>query len=192
LPIKANPLKSNSIKRKTISIETERLILREFSKNDVDALFKMDSNPIVHEFLGNNPVKKKSESEKYIEDCINKYKDHGVCRLAVIEKESGAFIGWSGLRFINDYSFNDKTNFYDVGYRLMPEYWNKGYATEAGKASIDFGFDTLNLDTIYGITELGNIASHKALLKIGLNYIENFKHNDGSILNWYNIKNQKL
>ena len=74
----------------------------------------------------------------------------------------------------------------------MPEYWNNGFATEAGKASIDFGFNTLNLDVIYGITEQSNIASARALLKIGLKYIENFKHKNDSILNWYSIKNPKL
>lgn len=158
----------------------------------MDVLFKLDSNPIVHRSLGNNPVQKRSESKKYIKDCIDKYEEYGICRLAVIEKKSKAFIGWSGLRFINDYSYNGKTNFYDVGYRLMPEYWNNGFATEAGRASIDFGFNTLNLDVIYGITEQSNIASARALLKIGLKYIENFKHKNDSILNWYSIKNPKL
>ena len=53
----------------------------------------------------------------------------------------------------------------------MPEYWNNGFATEAGRASIDFGFNTLNLDVIYGITEQSNIASAKALLKISFTII---------------------
>ncbi|WP_299114077.1 GNAT family N-acetyltransferase [uncultured Winogradskyella sp.] len=167
-------------------------MLREFRKEDVNSLFQLDSNPIVHKYLGNKPVKDISESERYIEDCLPKYISHGICRLAVIEKQSEAFIGWSGLRFIDDYTFNSKTNFYDVGYRLMPEYWGKGYATEAGKASVDFGFKALNLKTIYGITELGNIASHKALLKIGLNYIEDFKYKNEEILRWYRIKNPRL
>ncbi|MFD1062451.1 GNAT family N-acetyltransferase [Winogradskyella litorisediminis] len=164
-------------------------MLREFNLDDADALFQLDSNPIVHEYLGNNPVKDKAESIKYIENCISKYKTQGICRLATLEKRSGKFIGWSGLRFIDDYTFNNHTNFYDVGYRLLPEFWNKGYATEAGKASVNYGFNTLNLKTIYGITETGNIASHKALLKIGLNYIEDFKHTNDSTLRWYNIKN---
>lgn len=142
--------------------------------------------------MGNKPVKDIADSEKYIEDCLTKYISHGVCRLAVIEKKSEAFIGWSGLRFIDDYTFNGKTNFYDVGYRLMPKYWGKGYATEAGKASVDFGFNTLNLKNIYGITELGNIASHKALLNIGLSYVEDFKYKNEEILRWYSIKNPRL
>ncbi|WP_452602875.1 GNAT family N-acetyltransferase [Pontimicrobium sp. MEBiC06410] len=173
-----------------IRIETERLILREFIDSDVDGLFELDSNPIVHRYLGNNPVKSKDESYKYIQDCKPKYKKHGICRLAVIEKASGNFIGWSGLRFIDDYTFNNHTNFYDVGYRLIPKYWGKGYATESGIASVNYGFNTLKLDTIYGITELGNEASHKALLKIGLDYLEDFYYPKEQLkLRWYSIKN---
>lgn len=175
----------------SIYIETERLILREFIEDDVDGLFRLDSDPIVHKYLGNKPAKTKAESAKYIQDCKLKYPKHGMCRLAVIEKQSGYFIGWSGLRFIDDYVFNNQTNFYDVGYRLIPEYWNKGYATESGKASVNYGFNTLKLDTIYGITEIGNEASHKALLKIGLDYIEDFNYpEDNSKLRWYSIKNK--
>lgn len=175
----------------SIYIETERLIIREFEDLDVDGLFELDSNPIVHKYLGNKPIKVKAESAKYIQDCKLKYVTHGMCRLAVIEKQTGDFIGWSGLRFIDDYVFNNYTNFYDVGYRLIPKYWNKGYATESGKASINYGFNTLKLNAIYGITETENIASHKALLKIGLNYIEDFHYEkENSTLRWYAIKNK--
>lgn len=173
----------------SIHIETERLILREFKVEDVNSLFEMDSNPLVHKYLGNKPVKTKAESLKYIQDCLPKYKDHGICRLALIEKESGNFIGWSGLRFINDYTFNNNTNFFDVGYRLDPKYWNKGYATESGLASVKYGFEILKLDAIYGITEMGNEASHKALLKIDLNYIEDFLYEEEK-LRWYKIENK--
>lgn len=174
----------------SIYIETNRLILREFIDDDVEGLFELDSNPIVHKYLGNKPVKDKTESFKYIQDCKLKYPKHGMCRLAVIEKESNAFIGWSGLRFIDDYTFNGYTNFYDVGYRLIPNFWGKGYATESGIAAVKYGFETLKLNTIYGITELKNEASHKALLKIGLDYIEDFKYKkDNQTLRWYKIEN---
>jgi len=65
----------------SIKIETERLILREFIDEDVDGLFELDSNPLVHKYLGNKPVKDKAESYKYIQDCKPKYKAHGMCRL---------------------------------------------------------------------------------------------------------------
>lgn len=177
----------------SIYIETKRLILREFKKEDTDGLFEMDSNPLVHKYLGNKPVKTKAESLKYIEDCQQKYIAHHMCRLAVIEKESGNFIGWSGLRFIDDYDFNNHTCYYDVGYRFIPRYWNKGYATESGIATIKYGFETLKLDAIYGITEIENEASHKALLKIGLHYIEDFFYEKESItLRWYKINNPRI
>ncbi|AUC74860.1 GNAT family N-acetyltransferase [Olleya sp. Bg11-27] len=177
----------------SIYIETERLLLREFEVQDVDGLFTLDSNPLVHKYLGNKPVTNKAQCLGYITTCKQKYKAHGICRLAVIEKQSGDFIGWSGLRLIDDYTFNNRTNFYDVGYRFIPKYWNKGYATESGKAAVNYGFETLKLDTIFGLTEIKNEASHNALLKIGLDYIEDFYYPEEAVqLRWYAIKNPNL
>lgn len=175
----------------SIYIETKRLILREFIETDVINLFKLDSNPIVHKYLGNNPAKNEEECFKYIQDCIKRYKTDGICRLALIEKETNTFIGWSGLRFIDNYTFNNHTNFYDVGYRLMPEFWNKGYATESGKAAVKYGFETMKLKSIYGLTHIKNEASHQALLKIGLNFIEDFYYKKDDIqVRWYKIENK--
>ena len=56
---------------------------------------------------------------------------------------------------------------------------------------IKYQRQTLKLNTIYGITELGNEASHKALLKIGLDYLEDFNHGDEQLkLRWYSINNK--
>ena len=69
---------------------------------------------------------------------------------------------------------NGFKEYYDLGYRLIPKYWGKGYATEPGKASIDYAFNVLKLPTLYVTTETGNQSSHNTLLIIGLNYIEDF------------------
>lgn len=174
-----------------IRIETERLILREFLDSDVNSLFELDSDPLVHKYLGNKPIKDKNECVNYIKHCKEQYKTKGICRLALIEKETNSFIGWSGLRFYEKEVFNNRTHFYDVGYRLIPKYWGKGYATESGKASVDYAFNVMQLETIYGITEMGNEASHNSLLKIGLDYIEDFYYEKEELmLRWYSIKNK--
>jgi RimJ/RimL family protein N-acetyltransferase len=75
-----------------------------------------------------------------------------------------------------------------VGYRIIRRFWGYGYATESSIATLDYGFNTINIDTIYGITEKGNEASHKILLKIGLKYIEDFYDKKTNLnLRWYNI-----
>jgi ribosomal-protein-alanine N-acetyltransferase len=172
-------------------LETERLILRDLRITDVDSMFELDSNPVVHKYLGNTPITNKEQAKIYVLDVIKQYNERGIGRWALIHKETNEFMGWSGLRHYNENeAFNGFTNFYDVGYRLIPKYWGKGYATESGKAAIDYAFNTLKLETVYGITEMENEASHKALLKIGLNYIEDFNDEKESLrLRWYKIEN---
>ncbi|TYA74448.1 GNAT family N-acetyltransferase [Seonamhaeicola marinus] len=171
-------------------LETERLILRELRLTDLDGLFELDSNPKVHRYLGNKPVKTIEASEKMLRSIINQYEERGIGRWAAIEKSTGDFIGWSGLRLNTEFVMNGYDKFYDVGYRLIPRYWGKGYATESGKAAVNYAFNTLKLPELYGITEQGNEASHKALLKIGLTYVEDFYFEKEQMnLRWYVIKN---
>lgn len=172
-------------------IETDRLILREIRLTDLDGMFELDSNPDVHKYLGNKPIKTKEESLKIILSVINQYKERGIVRWAVIEKSTGEFIGWSGLRFNTEYNMNGFTKYYDVGYRLIKRYWGKGYATESGKAAVDYAFQFLKLSELYATTEIRNQASHNALLKIGLQYIEDFYFDTEDLnLRWYQIKNK--
>ena len=154
---------------------------------DVDGMFELDSDPEVHKYLGNNPLTTKSQSEEIVSDIIKQYQEFGIGRWAMVNKQTQEFMGWSGLK-LNTITLNGFSNFFDVGYRILPRFWGKGYATESSFASLDYGFNVLKLDTIYGITEKGNEASHRVLLKIGLNYIEDFYDDKTKLtLRWYNI-----
>jgi [ribosomal protein S5]-alanine N-acetyltransferase len=160
-----------------IMLETERLILREFLESDIEAFFEMDSKPEVHKYLGNNPAKTIEQSADMIHNIQQQYIDNGIGRWAAIEKTTGNFIGWSGLKFIREYE-NNHVNFYDIGYRLHPNYWNKGYATESAKAAIEYGFAQLNLEEIIGSANVENKASRRALEKCGLKFVEQFMWKD--------------
>jgi RimJ/RimL family protein N-acetyltransferase len=169
-------------------IETERLILRNIQLSDIDGMFELDSDPEVHKYLGNKPYTTKRQSVKNIKEIIKQYEKFGIGRWAMINKETNDFMGWSGLK-LNTVTLNDHTNFYDVGYRIIKRFWGKGYATDSSIAALNYGFNTLKLETIYGITEKDNQASHHILLKIGLNYIEDFYDEKVHLnLRWYNIK----
>jgi RimJ/RimL family protein N-acetyltransferase len=158
-------------------IETERLILRELQAKDLQAWFDMDSNPEVHKYLGNLPVKNMEQIENAFQSILQQYAENGIGRWATIEKSSGKFIGWSGLKFITEKE-NNHINFYDVGYRLHPKYWGKGYATESCKASLKYGFMALHANEIIGIANEENIASRRALEKCGLKFLEKFMWKD--------------
>ena len=176
----------------TFKIETERLLLRDIRLEDLDGMFALDSNPNVHKYLGNKPIKTIAEAEKNIHKILQQYKTLGIGRFAVIEKASNQFIGWSGLKFNTGEkeSLGDKRDFYDVGYRLIERFWNKGYARESAIASLNFGFQELKLDVIVGAAETGNIASNKILKKIGLHYKEQFPF-ENEMINWYELKKEE-
>ena len=65
-----------------------------------------------------------------------------------------------------------------MGYRILPQYWGKGFATEAAMAALDYGFNKLDLSEIIGMVHEENVASRKVLEKCGLKFIEKFMWED--------------
>lgn len=82
---------------------------------------------------------------------------------------------------------NGFTDIYEIGYRFKKKHWGKGYATEAAKASINYGFDNMKLDVIYGMTHADNLGSQNVFRKLGLKYINNFELNKEPH-KWFEIK----
>lgn len=166
-----------------IFTETPRLILREITATDDEGMFALDSDPEVHRYLGNNPIKTIEQAQEGIAFIRQQYTDYGIGRWAVIEKETGNFTGWAGLKYMTE-TRNGHSNFYDVGYRFIKAYWGKGYATEAAVASVNYGFEVLKLNELFGMADVENIGSNKALQKAGLKYVADFDH-AGIRHSWY-------
>lgn len=173
-----------------IYIETERLILRNFVETDYERLFLLDSNPDVMRYVGQKPLSEKEESRKVVQMILQQYQDNGLGRLAVIEKESNLLIGWSGLK-LHTSEINGHQNFYDLGYRFLPEIWGKGYASESAKASLDFGFNDLKAEVIYAHAHSENIPSNNILTKLGFENKGEFTEPDG-ICFWYELKKENF
>ncbi|WBV54081.1 GNAT family N-acetyltransferase [Chryseobacterium gambrini] len=169
-------------------LETQRLILRKFEETDAERLFLLDSDPEVMKYIGMPPLSDITESENVIKMIQQQYRDNGVGRLAVIEKESGLLIGWSGLKLITQ-EINGYNNIYDLGYRFIPEYWGKCYALESAKASLDFGFNDLKAETIYAHAHSENEGSNHILRKLGFEKTSEFTEPDG-ICFWYELQHQ--
>ncbi|MPT30214.1 MAG: N-acetyltransferase [Chryseobacterium sp.] len=169
-----------------LPIITERLMLRKLTPDDLDDMFLLDSNPDVVKYVGIQPLTKKEESLEMIENIIDQYEKNGTARLAVIEKESNRFIGWSGIKLLTE-EVNGFKNVYELGYRFLPEFWGKGYATESAKASLHIGFDQLNADKIYAYADVENLASNYILTKLGFENKGTFL-DKGDICNWYELK----
>jgi len=152
----------------TIFAETKHLILREIVPEDTGDMFRLDSDPKVHKYLGKQPIHCKHKALYYINYIRMQYDTYGIGRWAAIEKSSGDFIGWTGLKLNFENEMNGHTNFYDIGYRFMPQYWGKGYATESSIAARDYFFEYFPNQKLIGMAELENLASCRILEKIGL------------------------
>jgi [ribosomal protein S5]-alanine N-acetyltransferase len=169
-------------------LETERLILREMLPTDAEAMFRLDSNPNVVRYLGNKPFKSIDESINLIKYVRKQYTDNGIGRFAVVLKETDEMIGWAGIKFVTDIE-NDRTNFYDLGYRLLEEHWGKGYASEATKAWLDYFFQTMKLPVLVANINVNNLESNKIVKKFGFQIISTFYYEDIHC-NWCELKKE--
>lgn len=172
-----------------IYAETERLILREIVPEDRHELFAIDSDPEVNIYLGKKPIQNIEQTDDIIQFIRKQYLDNGIGRWAMIEKSTNTFIGWSGLKLVCEL-INEHINYYDLGYRLNKNSWGKGYATEAARATVNYGFNELNLNNIYAIADSQNSVSKHVLEKTGLSYVETFTY-ENTDHDWYEISRTK-
>lgn len=172
-----------------IFVETDRLILREIIPSDEEGLFKLDSDPEVHRYLGGKPINTLKEARIIIDFIRSQYSEYGIGRWAVVEKHSDTFIGWAGFKWITE-NVNNHIHYYDLGFRLIRKYWGKGYATEAAAGSLNYGFNQLDSDQIFAITHVNNRASGKVLEKVGFYSTETFVYH-GAVHAWYSLLKQQ-
>jgi RimJ/RimL family protein N-acetyltransferase len=175
-----------------IRIETPRLIVRELLPGDEQRMFEMDSNPEVHRYLGNKPYTDIQQSRDNIAFIRRQYAENGIGRWAVVLKDSGDLIGWTGFKLMRD-EVNGHVNHYDFGYRHMQQHWGQGYAYEAAKAALDYGIQVLGLRNIYAMTDVENQPSRRLLEKLGFRFVEIFSYDgtpfwrEGLPVTWYRL-----
>ena len=172
------------------SIETARLLLRPLEKNDAERLFLLDSNFEVMKYVGQPVLSEVSQTREVLEMIQKQYQENGIGRYAVIEKESGLLIGWSGLKLYTG-KINNHDNFYELGYRFLPEFWGKGYAKESSRAFLDAGFNEMNLDIIYAYADVENEASTSALTKLGFETKNTFIDSGDQCI-WFELKKENF
>ncbi|HCW75055.1 MAG TPA: GNAT family N-acetyltransferase [Candidatus Marinimicrobia bacterium] len=173
-----------------IIAETQRIILREFELNDAPAMFPMDSDPKVLRFIGTPPFTELSQTETVIEFVRRQYLETGFGRLAVVLKATGTFLGWAGIKLERS-PVNGHRDFYDLGYRFLREYWGYGYATEAARASLAYGFRNKGLTVINASVDAANGASIRILEKLGMSRLEEFIEDD-CLQYWYEIRAEQF
>lgn len=144
-------------------LETERTYLRRFVLEDAIHFYELNKDPEVIRYTGDPPFDNPAKARSFIEG-YTCYEIDGFGRWAVILKASNEFIGFCGLRKL------EETEEIDIGFRFFRKYWGKGYATETAKACLEYGFKELGLERIIGRAAHENKASIAVLKKIGMSY----------------------
>ena len=149
-------------------IETARLRLREYTMADLDALYQILSDA---ETMKHYPAPyDRARTKGWIDWCLNSYRTEGFGLWAVELKETGAFIGDCGLSLQNI----DGETLPEIGYHICRPLWRQGYASEAGRAVRDWGFEKTGYGALYSYMTTDNIASVRTALSIGLKKIGEF------------------
>jgi RimJ/RimL family protein N-acetyltransferase len=149
-----------------IILKTPQLAIRQFTEDDVDNLFHLNSDPEVMRYLG-RPASREVLRDEIIPFNLGVYQRFD--RLGTWAAESasnGEFLGWFHFRTED----GDITNIH-LGYRLRRSAWNKGYATEGSTALINMGFTDLGVQRVYAHTMTTNAASRRVLEKCGLTLV---------------------
>ena len=151
---------------------SKRLGFRNWKISDIDGLFEINSNKEVMQFFPSTQTKEQTEA--FITKMQNQYAKKEFCYFAVEILETKEFIGFIGLSSQNFES--DFTPAIDIGWRLHPNFWNKGLATEGAQRCLEFGFNQLKLKKIIAVAPAINIPSISIMQKLGMNKSQHFKH----------------
>lgn len=153
-----------------MKIETERLYLRHFNiEKDLQAYAEILGEYEVGRWLPKGKGFTVEETERFMKYIIAHWEKYNYGIWAIVDKNTETLLGHCGLNYIKDL---DEV---EVLYAFGKHARGKGYATEAAKASLEYGFNKMGLDHIIGLTKLNNNPSMNVLKKIGLNYVKNIE-----------------
>ena len=148
-----------------MEILTERLILREITWNDLESIHRLHSVPEVDEYNTLGIPKDIDETRELMRPDIEAKVKEPQSRYTwrIILKNSGEFIGLAGMILSND-----KFKLGEIYYKLLPEYWGKGYATEVARQLIITGFGSFHLHKVEAGVATNNERSIRVLEKVGM------------------------
>lgn len=141
---------------------THRLELRPHRIEDAEFMFYLNSDEEVTRHVPDGPLETSQQAVEIIKSLRAQFSDRSIGRFIVIEKLSGKRIGWCGLKWLED------VKEIDLGYRFLKSAWGHGFASEAAKACLDYGFDTLNFNRITARIAPANTGSISVAKKLGM------------------------
>jgi len=156
-------------------LETDRLFLRPYTMDDLDQLHKVVSQKEVMKYLPEDvmSLQETKTTLTWIIECYGKNTPQHIVKFSagVFHKEENRLIGWCGLG-----PLEFQPSEIEIYYGLSQDCWGQGFATEAAKALLDYGFGVIGLDKIVAIVMPENIASKRVIEKMGMIYQKQIKN----------------
>lgn len=150
--------------------ETPRLRLREWKQEDLGRVAPIYGDPGLTQWIGDGSPRDQAAWAAEIDRCRRLYRERGFGLWAVEIRENGALIGHCGLQDL------DGGTEIALGYALASEWRGQGYALEAARAVVDYGFATLGIDRIVAVTQPSNVSSIKVLERLGMTFVHEAEH----------------
>jgi ribosomal-protein-alanine N-acetyltransferase len=148
------------------TLHTDHLILRPILPSDAIILHRIYNTEGVLQYFPNSSPPPLEKVERFVARQQEHWDKYGYGNWAITTHDNDEIIGWAGLQFLPE---TDET---EVGYLLDRAQWGKGYATEAARASLEFGFNHFDFPEIIALVEPENVASLKVAAKCGLVAVE--------------------
>lgn len=162
-------------------IETENLLLREFTHEDFPALFEIFSDP---ETMRHYPKPfDENRTKDWIEWNLQNYEEYGFGLWAVVLRETDEFIGDCGLTIQNI----DGESLPEIGYHIHKNHWRKGFGSEAASAVRDWAFMNTEYDCLYSYMKYTNIGSYSTAIANGMRLVDQFEDDANTVTKVYGI-----
>lgn len=159
--------------KEPLELETERIILRQWKITDLPIFAEINSDNVAMEHFPN--LLTREQSDELASRIMQEISSIGWGLWAAELKKSKEFIGFVGLS--TPQSIFPFSPCVEIGWRLHPKYWGYGYATEAGKRSLEYAFENINLDEVIAMTAVANLRSVAVMKRLNLKDTgENFMH----------------
>lgn len=150
---------------KAAMLSTERIYLRPWKESDYAPFFEMSSTPLVYEYLP--PFPDRSACDAFVDHLRADFSRRGWGFWALEHKHTGDFMGMAGMHEPGP-EFGVGRPCVEIGWRLAPAFWGKGFATEAAREVLSFAFGELELDEVASFTATDNRRSLSVMERLGM------------------------
>ena len=166
-------------------LETDRLILRKYTKDDFSVLYEILSDPVTMQHYP-KPYDEKG-TMRWIDWSLQNYREYGFGWWALVRKDTGKFIGDCGITM----QTIDGELLPEIGYHIHKDHWHQGFGSEAARAVRDWAFTQTDFDCLYSYMTKSNIASYSTAAAAGLKKIKEFTDPEDGIMLVYSITREE-